>query len=279
MVYHNKCKATQLIKSKLGRVAANSCISQKGHHLMHKKTDILGLSISNVTMKFVLSSILEWSDCSILRVVYTPNAEIVMQSVREPELAAILNQADFLLPDGAGVVLGARILGTPLAEKVSGVDVARGLVSAKKKPALRFYLFGGKQGVAELAALHLLHEYPFIEIAGYRNGYFDPAENENIVNEINKTNADVLFVCLGAPRQEEWIHAHRSILNCKIAIGLGGSLDVFAGVGKLAPEWIRKTGFEWLYRLVREPRRWKRMLDLPRFIIAIVRLRLRTLLH
>ena len=143
---------------------------------MHEHVSIHGLQISNVTMEQTLDTLL--LNCSEKRplAVFTPNAEIVMQAVREPELANMLNRADLLLPDGAGVVLGARLLGTPVKEKVSGIDVARGLLKRGQKRKLRFFLFGGKPGVAEQAAIHLLTDYPGISIAGFRDGYFDSAE-------------------------------------------------------------------------------------------------------
>ena len=242
---------------------------------MHEHVSIHGLQISNVTMEQTLDTLL--LNCSEKRplAVFTPNAEIVMQAVREPELANMLNRADLLLPDGAGVVLGARLLGTPVKEKVSGIDVARGLLKRGQKRKLRFFLFGGKPGVAEQAAIHLLTDYPGISIAGFRDGYFDSAESAAIVEEINSVSPDILFVCLGAPKQERWIMENRDSLRCGVAIGLGGSLDVFAGTGKLAPEWMRRAGLEWLFRLVREPHRWRRMLDLPRFVLLTLFTRLR----
>lgn len=236
--------------------------------------NIHGLQITNLTMDETIDAILGMLGEPRLHTVFTPNAEIVMQSVRDPALARLLNGADLLLPDGAGVVLGARILGTPLKAKVSGIDTARRLMNVKRRPPLRFFLFGGKPGVAEQAAIHLLSDHPGIEIAGFRNGYFTEAEEDGIVEEINRAGTDILFVCLGAPKQERWIEKHKDRLACRVAIGLGGSLDVFAGTGKLAPEWMRRAGLEWLYRLMREPFRWKRMMDLPRFMLLTIRTRL-----
>ncbi len=241
---------------------------------MNATRNIHGLDIANLTMDETVGAILGMLGEPRLHAIFTPNAEIVMQSVRDPALARLLNEADLLLPDGAGVVLGAKILGTPLKEKVSGIDTARRLMSEKRRPPLRFFLFGGKPGVAELAAIHLLSEHPGIEIAGFRNGYFTEAEEEGIVEEINRAGTDILFVCLGVPKQERWIEKHRDHLHCRVAMGLGGSLDVFAGTGRLAPEWMRRAGLEWLFRLMREPSRWKRMMDLPRFMLLTLRTRL-----
>ncbi len=238
------------------------------------RVSIHGLKIHNTTVKEARDSILNMLSEPRMHAVFTPNAEIVMQAVRNPELANMLNQADLLLADGAGVVLGSKLLKTPLREKVSGIDLAKALMSLNQNPKLSFYLFGGSPGVAEKAAVHLLSNYPGIRIAGYRHGYFQPEETPGIVADINSKKPDILYVCLGAPKQEQWITENSSALNCRAAIGLGGSLDVFAGVGKLAPEWMRKAGLEWLFRLIREPHRWRRMLDLPRFILLTLRVRL-----
>ena len=236
--------------------------------------NIHGLRMSNVTMTETLFLIRTMLKEDGFHAIYTPNAEIVMQAVRNPELADLLNKADLLLPDGAGVVLGSRILGNPLREKVSGIDVARGLMRCPESAPIRCFLFGGMPGVAEKAAAHLLTEYPGVRIAGWRNGFFKPEDNEAIVDGINRAKPDVLFVCLGAPRQEKWMEDNRGRLQCRVAIGLGGSLDVFAGTVKLAPDWMRRMGLEWLFRLAREPRRWRRMIDLPRFILLTARVRL-----
>lgn len=232
-----------------------------------------GLQISNATMGEALSAIGEMLKEARLHTVYTPNAEMVMQAVRDPALAILLNGADLLLADGAGVVLGSKILGNPLKEKVSGIDAARGLMRSAASSPLSFYLFGGKPGIAEKASGRLLAEYPGISIAGTRNGYSEAEDGEATVSDINRACPDVLFVCLGAPRQEKWIESHRDKLKCRVAMGLGGSLDVFAGTVKPAPDRMRRMGLEWLYRLMKEPYRWRRMLDLPRFMWLTVRVR------
>ncbi len=241
---------------------------------MDDRFDIHGLQIHNISMKETLERICKMLENNVVQTVFTPNAEIVMQAVRNESLAKILNNADLLLPDGAGVVLGSKILKRPLKEKVSGIDVARGIMKKTEKNNVRFYLFGGKPGVAEKAVVQLYSDYPGIKIAGYRNGYFNTEDTNAIIEEINAVKTDILFVFLGAPKQEMWITENQNKLQCKVAIGLGGSLDVFAGTSKLAPEWMRKAGLEWLYRLIREPYRWKRMLDLPRFVLLTLHVRL-----
>lgn len=241
---------------------------------MSGKIDIHGLMIDNITMSETLDRLDEMVESQGKYVLYTPNAEIVMQASRDPELLAILNTADLLLPDGAGVVLGAKILGTPLQEKVSGVDVAINLLQHTDRTMRKFFLFGGKPGIAEKACMNIMHEYPRANVVGCRSGYFDETETENIVAEINRAKPEFLYVGMGAPRQERWIYENKNKLNCKVILGVGGTIDILAGTVELAPNWMRNSGLEWLYRLVKEPWRFKRMMDLPRFVVKTVKVRL-----
>ena len=199
----------------------------------------------------------------------TPNSEIVYEAMHSPELKELLNGAALVLPDGAGVVLASKILGTPLRAKVAGVDFADGLMGRMEKSGLRLYLLGSKPGVAELAAQKMLEKYPKLQISGMADGYFkDDAE---AIAKVNEAGADVLFVCLGAPKQERFIKAHLQETNVRMMIGLGGSLDAFAGTVKRAPKWMIKLNLEWFYRLLKEPKRLGRMMRLPKFLLAVVR--------
>ena len=134
----------------------------------------------------------------------------------------------------------------------------------------RVYLFGSKPGVAEKAGENITKKYPGIKIAGYSDGYFNEEKEQTIIENINRAKPDLLFVCLGAPKQEKWISAHKSELNAGVCMGIGGSLDVFAGTVKRAPEFFTKHGIEWLYRLMKQPSRFVRMLDLPRFAMKVL---------
>lgn len=238
------------------------------------RISIHGVNIHNITMREAVEKIKEWIDGNSIHAVYTPNAEIIMQAQRNPELKSILNDADLLIPDGAGVVLASRILKTPLKSKVSGIDLAKNLFETFSGKNVGFYILGGRPGVAEIAAVNIMEKYGKVKIKGYHNGYFNPEEEGHIIDLINESGADILLVGLGAPKQEFWIHRNMYRLSCKVCIGVGGSIDIFAGTASLAPEIIRKMGFEWLYRLIREPRRYKRMMDLPRFIILTYKKRI-----
>lgn len=237
---------------------------------MRNTVCILDILIDSVTMGEAVEKVKSFLNENKVHTIYTPNSEIMMAAQRDPYLKQILCEADLLVADGAGVVLASRILGTGLPEKVSGFDLVRNIFASESHKPIRFFFFGGKPGVAEAAGRNVLKHYNGIEIVGYRNGYFSLDEEPEIIDQINSSHADILLAALGAPKQEKWIHEHKGQLNVKVCIGVGGTFDVLAGKVKLAPEFFRKNGLEWLYRLYREPRRFGRMLDLPRFILLVI---------
>lgn len=238
---------------------------------MPEKVDMHGVMIDNVTMNEALDKVLSMLKGQTPQKIFTPNSEIIMLATREPELKHILNGAELVVPDGAGVILASRIMKNELKEKVSGIDLVKSIFKNTGKRPTSFFIFGGKPGVAEKASINILSDHPKAKILGYRNGYFDESEVPGIIKQINESKAEILLVGLGAPKQEKWIHRYAGELNCKVLMGIGGSIDVFAGTAKLAPEFIRKAGLEWLYRLIKEPKRAKRMLDLPRFILLTLK--------
>lgn len=238
--------------------------------VMRKTVDILGVSIDSITMDDACEKIYGFLDGNEIRTVFTPNSEIIMTAQRDSVLKDILNSGDLVVPDGAGVVLASSILGKKVPAKVSGIDIIKKLFSDANH-SVSFFLLGAKPGVAELAKQKLVSAYPGIKIAGTQHGYFNAGEEESVVEAINNSGANVLLVALGASKQEKWIYENKNRLNVKVCIGIGGSLDIFAGKARLAPEFIRKAGLEWLYRLIKEPRRFKRMLDLPRFMFCILK--------
>ena len=237
---------------------------------MRKTVDILGVPVDSVTMEEAVGRVTSFIAEEGVHTVYTPNAEIMMAAQRDAKLKDILKSADLLVADGAGVVLASRLLGRSVPEKVSGVDLLMQCFKALSIKHSRFYLLGSRKGVAEAAAQNMERDYPGIEIAGCMDGYFSEAEEEEIINRINASNTDILLVALGAPRQEKWIDKNKGRLNAKVCIGVGGSLDILSGKTELAPAFFRRNGLEWLFRLYKEPRRARRMLDLPRFVIRVI---------
>ena len=242
---------------------------------MPEKIDIHGVMIDNVNMDEALEIVLAMLKGKTANKIFTPNAEIIMQANRDPELLNILNSAELVIPDGAGVILASRILKCRLKEKVSGIDLVKEILKNTKKKPVSFFMLGGKPGIAEKASINILSDYPKAKIMGFRNGYFEESETPEIIKQINDSKAEILLVGLGAPKQEKWIHKYAGQLNSKVIMGIGGAIDVFAGNAALAPEFMRKAGLEWLFRLIKEPGRYKRMLDLPRFMILTFKKRLK----
>lgn len=241
---------------------------------MSDKVKILNVNIDKVTMDEALQKLQFFLEEDRVHTVFTPNSEIMMAAQRDEELKRILNNADMLLADGAGVVLASKILKLTLPEKVSGYDLVKNSFSLFEGKNVSYFLFGSKPGIAETAKIKINDNYPGIKIAGCYHGYFSKEDENMIIDKINNSGADILLVALGAPRQEKWIYRNKDKLKSIICIGVGGSLDVFAGNVRLAPNFFRRNGLEWLYRLYKEPWRFKRMLDLPRFIIRVIRERI-----
>ncbi|MGN0980224.1 MAG: WecB/TagA/CpsF family glycosyltransferase [Candidatus Avoscillospira sp.] len=236
------------------------------------KIDVMGVRFDNVDMDEALSIAGDLLRRDAVSYVVTPNSEIVYEAMADQGLRDLLNGADLVLPDGAGVVLGSKILKTPLKQKVAGVDFADRLLGLLAENGGTVYLLGSKPGIAELAAEKMLAKHPGLQICGLADGYFK--EEGPVIEKINQAKPDVLFVCLGAPKQEKFMAAHQKDLQVKVMIGLGGSLDSFAGTVKRAPKWMIACNLEWFYRLLKEPWRFKRMLRLPKFLWAVVRRRI-----
>lgn len=232
------------------------------------KVNILGVKVDMVTICEAAHKIMSFFGEDKLHSVYTPNSEIIMAAYRDNDFCEILNRSELLTADGIGVVYASKILKKPISERAAGYDIACMVLSMLGNEH-KLFLFGGKPGIAEKAAENLKKTYPDINIAGMRNGYFKPDEEEEIVYEINASGADIVFVCLGAPKQEKWIDKYRDKLKVKVAMGIGGSLDVFAGTVERAPAFFCNHGLEWLYRLYKEPWRIGRMMDLPKFAVTV----------
>lgn len=230
---------------------------------------ILGLPIQNVTMSEAVNDVYGFFGARESRIVVTPNAEILQMYSTDPAMKEALEKADYIVPDGVGVLLAAKRLGTPLKEKVAGVELSRNLLEKAAKEGGNVYLLGAKPGVAAEAKRCLEEEIPGISIVGVRDGYFKPEDEPAIIEEINALDVDMLFVCLGAPKQELWMAEHKSDLKIGVMLGLGGSLDIFSHTLKRAPQWMINCRIEWLYRVIKEPYRIGRIASLPKFLLSI----------
>ena len=238
---------------------------------MRKQESILGVKFDVVKEDEALKKLIDFlEESSSLKKVYTPNPEIVMVAQDDKDLFRILSEADLVLADGIGVIIASKIKGLQLKDRVTGVDTMDKLLRYCGQNQKSIFIFGGKPGVAEMACKNIEKKYEGIKIAGYHHGYVKDNEEDEIINKINEAKADVLFVCLGAPKQEKWIDRNKDKLSCKLAMGVGGSVDVYAGVVKRAPIAFQKLGLEWFYRLLKEPWRFKRMIVLPRFLLKVI---------
>jgi N-acetylglucosaminyldiphosphoundecaprenol N-acetyl-beta-D-mannosaminyltransferase len=245
---------------------------------MRKQSKILGINIDNVTFEEAMQRIWDFLKEDVIHMIFTPNSEMLMVAQKDSEMKKLLNEGNLVVADGIGVVLASKILGNPIKERVAGFDIATTLVAEIQKRGYSLYLFGGMPGVAEVAKKNLEKDYPDIKIVGTSDGYFSNEEEEIIIDRINQTKPDIIFVCLGMSRQEKWIYNSKNKLDVKVCIGVGGTLDVFAGKVKRAPEFFCKFGLEWLYRLSKEPWRFMRMMALPKFVMAILYLKIKMLL-
>lgn len=233
---------------------------------------LLGVPVHRVSMAGTVDQIASYMAGSRLHQVATVNPEFVMKAQEDPHFLQILQQADLCIADGVGLLYAARRYRQRLPERVPGSELVYHLAETAAEHGWRLFLLGAQPGVAEEAAKKLCERYPGLQIAGTYAGSPDPAEDEAIVARINASRAGLLYVAYGAPRQDKWIARNRDRLETvRVAIGVGGALDFIAGRAIRAPLWLRRLNLEWLYRLLREPWRWRRMLALPRFAWQIVR--------
>lgn len=238
---------------------------------LNNKINIRGVNIDNVTLDEAEEIIKGYIESKSFHAVFTPNAEIVQLCVENEDVKDIVNSADLIIPDGAGVVLASKILKTPLREKVPGVELGLRAIKLSHENGYGVYFLGSKPGVAELAAEKLKEKYENFNLVGCHDGYFNKSgeENDRVIEKINELSPDILFVCLGVPAQEKWICENRDKLNnVGLVMGLGGSLDSYAGTVKRAPDIFIKLNLEWFYRLIKEPKRIGRMMKLPKFVFG-----------
>ena len=229
------------------------------------KTDILGVGFDPLSPEEMVHTAASLIEGGGFHYAVTPNPEFLLAAQKNEAFRTVLNQADLSMPDGIGVVYSAKILGTPLKERVPGIEFAEAMLSALNEMGGRLYLLGAKPGVAEEAGRRICARYSDLVLCGTHDGYFK--DEQAILPQIAAAKPDLLFVCLGAPKQEKWITRFGLLTGAKLAIGLGGALDVFAGNVERAPEQWQKLGMEWAYRLVKEPKRIGRMAKLPLVLV------------
>lgn len=236
---------------------------------------ILGVPIHDVTLDEALDWIAVWVAEGGVHQIATVNPEFVMTARRDLAFRAVLENADICLPDGVGITLAARYLGRSLRERVAGVDLVERLSARAAREGWRLFLLGAAPGVAERAAAVLCSRNPGLTIAGTYAGSPRVEEEDEIVRRVREAGADILLVAYGAPAQDLWLARNLARTGARVGAGVGGALDYIAGVVPRAPRWMRRVGLEWLYRLIRQPWRWRRQRVLPLYALLILRERFR----
>lgn len=233
------------------------------------KETVLGINVNTEGYDELMELAFERIEKKQKALVVAINPEKIIKAKEDPALKKLLNEAEFQIPDGIGVILASKIQKGQIRERVTGVDMMMKLCEEASKRGKPIFLYGGKPGVADAAKAKLESLFPSIEIVGTQDGY--EKNEQKVIDRINEAQPDLLFVAMGSPKQENWINANRDQLHPTIYQGVGGSFDVLAGTVKRAPEIFQKFGLEWFYRLLKEPKRIKRQIALPLFLLEVAR--------
>ena len=244
-------------------------MNAQSFNLLGCRVDALGLNSAVKAMLATIDDVKAGSGEPAF--VVTIGTEMVVRAQRDEIFRRTLAQAKYSLCDTIGVLIASRLRGGPLRERVTGVALAERLCELLAKRGESVYFFGAAGDTAEAAAIGLKIRYPLLQIAGHRNGYFASDQSSAIAAAVRESGATLLLVALGSPKQEEWIAKHLADTGCAVAIGVGGAFDVFSGRVRRAPPFWQASGLEWLYRLIKEPYRWRRQLALPHFVFLAAR--------
>ncbi len=233
--------------------------------------EAFGVRISPVSMSEAIDKIEGFIQEKTPHHVVTSDANAILRAQEDLEYADIIRRAALITPDGYGVMWGARLLNLPIYERVTGVDMVTGICERAAEKGYSIYILGAAPGIAATAAEKLSARFPGLRVAGTQHGFFKAEEETQVIQTIREAKPDVLFVAFGIPKQEKFIAQHFEAMNVPVSLGVGGSFDVYSEKLKRAPEYIQRSGMEWLYRVWQEPWRWKRMSYVPRFMIFALR--------
>ena len=239
---------------------------------MRETISILGVKIDNITKEEsgnITKKLIEESNKSC-KIIVAPNTEFVMCAQKDKEFFDILKQAELATPDSIGIIIGAKLQNKKFKERIPGQAYFREVIRKSEIEGWSIYILGGTDEVIEAAVANVKKDFPKANIVGYHEGYFVKDSEEEVINQINSLEPNVLFVAMGAPKQEKWIYKNKDKLKVDVATGQGGTLDYEAGRIKRAPKFIQKIGMEWFWRLMIEPSRIVRMRVLPIFLIKIL---------
>ncbi len=239
---------------------------------MRNTVRILGIDIDNINIDEagnLTKELIEKSN-KTCKVVVAPNTEFIMMAQKDEEFYKILQNADLATPDSVGVMIGGKLQKKPFKQRIPGQSYFRKILEIGEKEGWSFYMLGGKDEVPRLATENIKKIYPNLNVVGYHEGFFEKDSEEKVIEEINNLQPNVLFVAMGAPLQEKWINKNKDKLKVDIAAGQGGTFDYEAGKIKRAPQIVQKLCIEWLWRLILQPSRIKRMIVLPIYLFKII---------
>ncbi|MET3655382.1 WecB/TagA/CpsF family glycosyltransferase [Sporosarcina psychrophila] len=231
------------------------------------KETILGVQVNTENYDELIPKVFRNIEDKKKSLVVAINPEKLMKAKEDPGLKALLNRAEFQIPDGIGVIIASKLKKGSISSRITGIDMMDRIVREAARTGRAVFLYGAKPGVADKAAQQLKQTYPDLIVAGTQDGY--ESDTSKVLETINKAKPDILFVAMGSPKQEQWIEQHRDNLYPTLYQGVGGSFDVLAGNVKRAPAAFQRMGAEWLYRLLKEPSRLKRQMNLPKFLFEV----------
>lgn len=233
---------------------------------------ILGYKVFSGTKAELIKKI---TACSKIHII-SGNPEVLFNGLKDDELLSnFTSDSSIIIPDGVGTVLASKLIHEPVKEKIAGIEVMDEILRVCSENGKGVYLLGAKEEILNECAANIKNKYKNINIAGKHNGYFDANNCSEIIEDIKKSNAYAIFAAMGSPKQEKFIIHHMEELPCSIYMGVGGSFDIFAGKLKRAPKWMLKLGLEWLYRIIKEPYRIKRLGVIPKFLLMVMGMRIR----
>ncbi len=219
------------------------------------RIDILGCPVDNLTIEETVARINEFINDGRPHQHVVVNVDKIVKVHRNPRLLDIVNRCDLINADGMPVVWASRLLGRPLKGRVAGIDLFMKLLERSEEHGWRVFFLGARQPVVTQVVKTVSETYPSLKIAGFRNGYWQSEQEESVVEEIKKANPDILFVAISSPKKEEFLGTYLTYMDVPFAMGVGGAFDVMAGLTNRAPVWMQKSGLEWFYRFLQEPKR------------------------
>lgn len=231
-------------------------------------TKILGFKVFNKDKSALMDYIEGFDKVNII----SGNPEVLYNGLSDTLLKENFNsETSVIIPDGVGTVIASKIVKSPVKEKIAGIDVVREVMIKANTEGKSIYLLGAKQEILERCVDNIKKEFPDLKVSGFRNGFFDLNNCQDIIDEVIKSEPWAIFVAMGSPRQEIFINKIMGRVDTHIFMGVGGVFDIFAGELTRAPKWMLTFGLEWLHRVIQEPFRIKRLMVIPKFLLLVLK--------